>query len=81
MGLMEDAKDSRWYHGIWFVLAMLFFVAGPLALPLLWKSPRFPQWAKIALTVATVVWTVWLLAATIAATHVALRHLQQLQGL
>ncbi len=63
---MPDASDRKWYHTVWFVLAMLFFVLGPFGLPLLWKSPAFPRWAKIALTVAVLVYTAWLLFATVA---------------
>ena len=57
--------SARWYHSVGFVLLMLFVVLGPLGLPLLWKSPRFSQVAKIALTVVVVACTVWLLVASI----------------
>jgi len=47
------------------VLVLLFVVLGPLALGVLWKSPRFsPAW-KVVLTVLTlgqfvlVVWLLW----------------------
>ncbi len=58
---MNPASPSRWFHSSWFVLVMLFFVLGPLGLPLLWKSPRFTPWAKVMLTVAVLLYTVWLL--------------------
>ena len=35
----------------WVILALMFLVLGPLALPLLWRSTRFSRSAKIALTV------------------------------
>ena len=55
----ESAKP-KWYHNIWFVLLMISpFALGPFGLPLLWKSPRFSQSAKIGLTLFTIVWTVW----------------------
>ena len=57
--------QGRWYHSVWFVVLMLFVVMGPLAFPLLWKSPRFSLAAKIALTVVVVAFTVWLLVASI----------------
>lgn len=41
----------KWYHNIWFTLFLLFFVLGPLALPMVWKNPRFSQPVKIMLTV------------------------------
>ena len=55
--------NSKWYASVWFVLLMLFVVLGPLGLPLLWKSPRFSKVAKIVLTVATVIYTGWILLA------------------
>ena len=63
---MPDASDRKWYHAVWFVLAMLFFVLGPFGLPLLWKSSAFPRWAKIVLTVAVLAYTAWLVLATLA---------------
>ena len=39
-------RDRRW-----FVLAMLFFVVGPFALPMLWRSRAFTPLAKTAFTV------------------------------
>ncbi|MBI4343438.1 MAG: hypothetical protein HY601_01310 [Candidatus Omnitrophica bacterium] len=61
-----STSRSRWYHSVWFVLAMLFFVMGPFALPLLWKSPRFALWAKVALTLALAGATWWALATGVA---------------
>ncbi len=34
------------------ILALLFLGVGPLALPLLWRSPRFSKAQKAAVTVA-----------------------------
>ena len=65
---MTDAprETNRWYHSVWFVLLMLTpFTLGPLALPLLWKSPRFSRSAKWWLTMATLVSFVWIIIAMI----------------
>ena len=35
----------------WLVLLMLFVLMGPLALPMLWKSPHFARPIKVVLTV------------------------------
>ena len=35
----------------WVVLLMLFALMGPLALPMLWKSPHFARPMKVILTV------------------------------
>jgi amino acid transporter len=42
------------------VLLLLFFVLGPFGFGMLWRSNRFsPAW-KIALTIITLVWTVYI---------------------
>ena len=54
----QGRPKSKWYHNTWFVLLMLTPLAlGPLALPLLWKSPAFSRRAKWWLTLGTVLWT------------------------
>lgn len=55
---MPDVTRPKWYYNVWFVLVMLFFVVGPFGLPLVWKNPRFSRWAKIALTLVMVCYTV-----------------------
>ena len=62
MSAMPEAAKAKWYHSVWFVLVMLFFVLGPFGLPLVWKNPRFSGWVKIALTVAMVVYMYYLVA-------------------
>ena len=47
-------KDSRW-----FVLFLLFFVAGPFGLPMLWKGRAFGRTGKTVLTVFMLVMTVF----------------------
>jgi len=44
-------EKEKWYLTVPGVLALLFFVLGPLALPLLYKSPKFSLLAKIILTI------------------------------
>ena len=54
----EPPKKASWYYSVWFVIAMLTPLAlGPLALPLLWKSPQFSQRAKLVWTLITLAWT------------------------
>ena len=80
METLPEAPKPKWYYSIWFVLVMLFLVMGPFGLPLLWKSPRFPRWAKIALTIALALYTYWLFAATMAAVRAIVDHYGQLQS-
>ena len=73
------APDLPWYYRPLGVLILLFFVLGPLALPYLWKSPRFSQGMKIVLTVATVAYTALLLQQTLAMVHAIQDQLNGLQ--
>ena len=50
----------------WVILALLFLGVGPLALPLLWRSPSFNARHKMAISVANVVYTIGLLWGIIA---------------
>jgi len=61
---MKDSSHPKWYFSVWFIIAMLFLVLGPLALPLLWKSPRFPRAAKVVLTVVVFLYTALLLGSS-----------------
>lgn len=68
----------KWYYNIWFVLGMLFFVLGPLGLPLVWKSPSFARWVKVVLTIVMVIYTVVLIDFTIRAFRAAMEHVNQM---
>jgi PDZ domain-containing secreted protein len=46
----EDEK-IKWYLRPIIVVLLLFFVLGPFALPLLYKSPKFSKTLKIILTI------------------------------
>ena len=57
-------SQGKWYHHWLFVIFMLFFIAGPFGLPLVWKNPRFSRSVKWALTLATLVYTGFLIMLT-----------------
>lgn len=66
---MNGADPDNPIYRRWVVLVLLFAALGPLALPLLWRSPHFSRGWKIALTAAVLVLTavlVWLLWITAA---------------
>lgn len=58
--MKADSEKPAWYYQPLFVLIMLFFVLGPFGLPLLYKSPCFAKAWKIILTIAVVLFTVYL---------------------
>ena len=82
VGTMTPAagRTVKWYYNLWFVLFMLFFVLGPFGLPLVWKHPRLSRPAKLLLTLAVLLYTVWLIVLTIKAAQFALEHLQQIDS-
>lgn len=51
-------NKSSWYYSIPAVIILLFFVLGPLALPLLYKSPNFSNGQKITLTIIVLLFTI-----------------------
>jgi hypothetical protein len=73
------AGQPGWWESPWFVLAMLFLVLGPFALPLLWRSRRFTLPWKGVLTVLVAGWTMFLLWRTWFAVQQALGLLQEWQ--
>ena len=72
-----EPPQAKWYHNIWFVLFMLFFVLGPFGLPLVWKHPRFSRTLKMALTAAMVLYTVLLVELTIRAVQAVMGEVNQ----
>ncbi len=74
IGAVPSAAKVKWYHSVWFVLFMLFFVLGPFGLPLLWKSPRFSRGAKIGWAIAAGLFWVWFVILTLRAVQSAMGH-------
>jgi len=56
----EDEK-VKWYLRPVCVVLSLFFVLGPLGLPLLYKSPKFSRTLIIILTIAVIIYTSYLI--------------------
>ena len=72
--------QPKWYYNTWVMLGMLFFVLGPLGLPLVWKHPRWTRWVKVGVTVLMVVYTLWLVDLTITAVQAVLKQAAALQS-
>lgn len=74
----QTPAPAKWYHNIWLLLFMLFFVLGPLGLPMVWKNPRLSRGVKWLLTLSMVAYTILLIDMTIRAVRVAIDHINQL---
>ena len=64
----------------WFILAMLFLMVGPLALPLLWRSARFGLGQKLAITAANLAYAAGIFWALMALYQSYLDLLAKLSG-
>jgi hypothetical protein len=62
--LAESPSEVKWYHHPVVVLVLLFLVLGPFGLPLLYQSPSFDRVWKAVLTVAVLLYTLWLIIVT-----------------
>jgi uncharacterized membrane protein len=62
---MPQEEKIKWYYRPIPVLVLLFVVIGPLALPLLYKSPHFSKFWKVLLTIGVVIFTLYLVWAFI----------------
>jgi len=61
---ITEKKGGPWYHKpVLIVIAIL--CVGPLALPLVWMSPRLSKVNKVAITVIVLLLTVWLVRASV----------------
>jgi hypothetical protein len=79
-GASLDSAKTRWYHNVWFVLAMLVFVLGPFGLPLVWKNPKFSRGVKWLLTLIMVVYTVWLVDLTVKVFRTTMEQVNHILG-
>ena len=57
-------KNVSWYYDPIFVILAIFLALAVFGLPLLWKSPRFEVWHKVAISIVTVIYTAVILWAT-----------------
>jgi hypothetical protein len=60
----EDGR-AKWYLRPMSVILLLFFVLGPFGLPLLYKSPAFSKTLKIILTIIVIIYTSYLIFASL----------------
>ena len=62
---MFKEEKVTWYLRPIGVVLLLFFVLGPFALPLLYKSLKFSKTLKIVLTILVMIYTSYLVIATV----------------
>jgi len=74
----EDEK-IKWYLRPTSVVLLLFFVLGPFGLPLLYKSPKFSKTLKIILTIAIIIYTSYLIFASLEIGRELYRRVGELQ--
>ena len=63
--IMRKEGNVKWYLKPYGVIILLFFVLGPLGLPLLFKSPAFSRKLKIILTVVVIIYSAYLIIAAL----------------
>ena len=60
---LDDAykpkAKAKWYYSTSAIVIGLL-VAGPFALPLVWKNPKYKVITKVIITIVVIVFTVWL---------------------
>jgi hypothetical protein len=76
----EDGKD-KWYLRPISVVLLLFFVLGPFGLPLLYKSPKFSKISKIILTIVVIIYTSYLIFASLEIGRELYRRMGELQDI
>ncbi len=75
----EENEKIKWYLRPLGVLVLLFVVLGPLALPLLYKSPKFNKTLKIILTIAVIIYTSYLIFVSVELGIEVYRRIEELQ--
>ncbi len=73
---MESSRDVAWYHKPIWIAVLAVLVLGPLALPLVWRSPVFSDAGRWIATVLILVYTVLLVWQTIVVTELVVQQLQ-----
>ena len=63
--MYKENGKIKWYLRPISVVLLLFFVLGPFGLPLLYKSPKFSKTLKIILTIVVIIYTSYLIFASL----------------
>jgi hypothetical protein len=79
--MLKEDRRRKWYLRPISVVLLLFFVLGPFGLPLLYKSPHFGRASKIILTIVVIMYTSYLIFASLEVTRELYRRMGELQEL
>jgi len=78
---LGEVEKTKWYLRPIGVVLLLFFVLGPFGLPLLYKSPKFGKALKIILTIAVMIYTSYLVFASLEIARELYKRMEELQDL
>ena len=79
--MLKEDRKIRWYLRPIGVVLLLFFVLGPFGLPLLYKSPKFGKASKIILTIVVMMYTSYLIFASLEIARELYKRMEELQEL
>jgi len=79
--VIKENQKTKWYLRPISVVLLLFFVLGPFGLPLLYKSPKFGKASKIILTVVVIIYTSYLIFASLEIGRELYMRMEELQEL
>ena len=78
--MRKEEEKIKWYLRPFGVILLLFFVLGPLGLPLLYRSPKFSKGLKIALTVVIIFYTFYLIFVSLEVGRQLYKTIEELRG-
>jgi hypothetical protein len=79
--MSEEERKVKWYLNPIIVVLLLFFVLGPFGLPLLFKSPKFTRTSRIILTIIVIVYTLFLISASLEVGKELYIRMEELRGI
>jgi hypothetical protein len=77
----KENRKVKWYLRPSSVVLLLFFVLGPFALPLLYRSPHFSKTLKIILTLVVIIYTSYLIFVSLEIGRELYKRIGELQDL
>lgn len=77
---MQKKEALKWYLRPVVVILLLFLVLGPFGIPLLYKSPAFNRKLKAILTGVVIIYTAYLILASVEIAEEVYRRLGEIQG-